>query len=167
MRVKIKRLATGCSLLQTSGRKNWRIQKLENPVKNSSFESIVSARLTTAPRNRRERWRSRDNDLMMNQPSSYSADSLTIPSCHGHSILCSFLVPCNHCQHFSQFWDLLYGLFRLKTGTWHRGALLVPISHLLNWKILQFFRPLEEPYVWRIFCFVKGTWLSRKPTNWC
>ena len=34
-----------------------------------------------------------DNDYMMIQSSSYSADSLTTPSCHGHSFSCSSTVP--------------------------------------------------------------------------
>jgi len=45
---------------------------------------------------------------MMNQPSSYSADSLTTPSCHGHFFPCSSSAPCNNCRHFSRFWDLWY-----------------------------------------------------------
>jgi len=44
---------------------------------------------------------------MMNQSSSYSADSLNAPSCRGHSFPCSSLSPCNNCvrHDFSRFWD--------------------------------------------------------------
>ena len=98
-------------------RETAKLKKLENSVQNMSFESIVSARPAATPRNRGEKRRSRDNDYMMNQPSSYSADSLTTPSCHGHSFPCSSSVPNNNCHHISWFWDLLYSLFRLGLGT--------------------------------------------------
>ena len=54
---------------------------------------------------------------MMNQPSSYSADSLTAPSCQGHSFPRSSSAPCNIYRHSSRFWDQLYGPSRLGLGT--------------------------------------------------
>ena len=54
----------------------------------------------------------------MNQPSSYSADSLTTPSCHGHSFPCFFLAPCNNYHHFSRFGDQLYGPVRPAPRAW-------------------------------------------------
>ena len=58
---------------------------------------------------------------MRNQPSSYSADSLTAPSCHdGYFFPCSSSATWNNYRHFSRFWDQSYGLLRLGFGTQHR-----------------------------------------------
>jgi len=54
---------------------------------------------------------------MMNQPSSCSVDSLTAPSCRGHSFPCSTSAPCNNYSHFPRFWDQFYGPLRLGIGT--------------------------------------------------
>jgi len=67
-----------------------------------------------------------DNDYMMTQPPSYSVDSLTSRSCHGHSFPCSSSAPCSNYRHFLRIWDLLYG----PLGTWHWSVIVVPISDL-------------------------------------
>jgi len=53
---------------------------------------------------------------MTNEPSSYSADSLTAPSRDGHSFPCSSSAPCNNHCHFSRIWDQLHGPIRLGLG---------------------------------------------------
>ena len=71
---------------------------------------------------------------MMNKPSSYSAYSLTTSSCHGRCFSFSSSVPGDDSHHFSQFWDLLYGLFSLGLET--EAHFCSQFSHLLNLRIL-------------------------------
>ena len=89
-------------------------KKLENLVQNQS--SLKYCRCTTycSTSQQRERQRSRNNDCMKIQPSSYS---FTAPSCHCHFSSCSSSTPWNNYHHFSQFWDQLYGLFKLGLST--------------------------------------------------
>jgi len=63
----------------------------------------------TTQRRRETGRRDNNSGYRMYQPSSYSADSLTAPSCHGYSLPCSSSVPCNTYYYFLWFWYLLYG----------------------------------------------------------
>jgi len=102
---------------------------------------------------------------MRNQPSSYSADSLTAPGCHGHSFPCSFSAPCNNYRHFSRFWDQSYGVLRLGIGTWVR---LWSQFQIINWRILHFFRLLgywsnmqeSQPFCRNFDDFLCNSWES-------
>jgi len=78
---------------------------------------------------------------MMNKTSSYSADSLTAPYCHGHSFPCSSSAPCNNYQYFLRFWGKLYGPLRLGLGT--KARLWSQFQIYL--RILHFFRLLMQP----------------------
>jgi len=85
----------------------------------------------------RERYRTRKNDCMKNQPSSHSTDSFTAPSCHCHSFSCSFSAPWNSYHDFPRFWDHLHGplrqglstevrlwsqLYLIQCGVWYSSA---------------------------------------------
>jgi len=47
--------------------------------------------------------------------------------------------PCNNYRHFSQFLNKC-----MVPRDWPWNAFVVPISDLLNWRFLQFFRPLDD-----------------------
>jgi len=87
--------------------------RLENLLQNWSIGSIVGARPTHQPSNGR-----RDNTagimtIWWTSPPPISADSLTAPSCHGHSFPCSSSAPCNSYRYCLRFWDHLHGPIRL------------------------------------------------------
>jgi len=82
----------------TSGRQNWRLDKIGDSGVKQVIWSIVGARPTTAPRisgrdNEVGNQSTRDNDYMRTLPSSHSTDSLHAPSWHRHSFPCSSLAP--------------------------------------------------------------------------
>ena len=101
----------------SSGWKKWRMEKTgESGTKPVNWKYCWC---TTYFRNPQwqERLFRKDNDYMMNQPSSYSADSLIAPSCHAHSFPCSSSAPCNNYHHFSRFWEQSYVPLSLGLGT--------------------------------------------------
>jgi len=93
---------------------------------------------------------------MMKKPSSYSADSLTAPSCHGHSFPCSSWASCNNYCHFSQFRDQLYGPLYTRLWLCTKLRLWSQFQIYLNGEFSSFFQLLE---------YIKNSYIQSQHKN--